>query len=169
MTYAIVVESKTGNTRKLADALARELGSEVVTADDSQVDDAIDAAGTVLAGFWCDKGDCSPAAARVLARLSGKQVFLFGTAGFGGSAEYFDRVLGAVEKHLPDDAELLGTAMCQGQIAPASRGRWEAALAKDPEDKRAKMMLATYDAAAGHPTEADVAHVVAAAKQALGR
>lgn len=167
MAHAIVVDSKTGNTRKLADALASELGDEVAVAGTVEAAAAIAQADTVLAGFWCDKGDCSETAATMLQGLAGKRVFLFGTAGFGGSLEYFERVLGNVRQHLPKTAQLIGTFMCQGRIAPAARGRWEAALAKNPEDRQAKMMLMTFDAAEKHPTKQDLTRVVTAAKKAL--
>lgn len=168
MAYALVVDSKTGNTRKLADAIGKALEIEPVSVDAPEAMGGIAAADTVLVGFWCDKGDCSPAAATVLKGLSGKRVFLFGTAGFGGSPAYFERVLGSVKGHLPADAELLGEIMCQGRIDPAARGKWEAVLEKNPADPRAKMMLKTFDAAEKHPTDQDVTRVVTAAKKALG-
>lgn len=168
MMCAIVVDSKTGNTRKLAEALGRALGSEVAAVGSDEAREATASADAVLFGFWCDKGDCSPVAAEGLACLAGKRVFLFGTAGFGGSQEYFERVLANVKKHLPATAEVIGSMMCQGKIDPAGRGRWEAAAAANPDDARAKMMLKTYSVAEKHPTEQDICRVVTAAKKALG-
>ena len=108
MKCLVVVNSKGGNTRMVANALVDALekaGSEVVFVDDPAAVDraSVDAAEAVLAGFWTDKGDCAPEMATFLERLSGKRVFLFGTAGFGGSPEYFERILGNVQKHLPAD------------------------------------------------------------------
>lgn len=168
MSYAVVVDSKTGNTRKLADALGELVGCAVEGIEDPDAALAMAFADTVLFGFWCDKGDCSPEAAAALARLDHKRVFLFGTAGFGGSPEYFERVLGNVRKHLPDSAELIGTVMCQGKIDAAARGKWEKAVAANPDDLRAKMMLKTFDMAAQHPSQQDLGRVTTAAKKALG-
>lgn len=167
MACAIVVDSKTGNTRKLADALAAELGGVVCAVGSPEAGAAVDAADTVLFGFWCDKGGCSEESAAALAALEGKRVFLFGTAGFGGSPEYFDRVLGNVRKHLPASAQLIGEIMCQGRIDPAARSKWEAAAQANPADPRATMMLKTFDAAEKHPSEQDLTRVVTAAKKAL--
>lgn len=168
MAYAVVVDSKTGNTRKLADALGKLVGCSVESIGDSDAGLAMGFADTVLFGFWCDKGDCSPAAAAALEGLENKRVFLYGTAGFGGSPEYFERVLGNVKKHLPASAEVIGSAMCQGRIDPAARGKWEVAAEANPEDPRAKMMLKTFDIAAQHPTQQDLGRVTTAAKKALG-
>lgn len=173
MTCLIVVSSKGGNTRQVADAVARELiavGAEVAgpMAPDDATDDLIAAADTVLAGFWTDKGDCAPDMAAFLGKLAGKRVFLFGTAGFGGSEEYFARITGAVAQHLPAEAELLGSAMCQGKMGPGVRARYEAMLAEHPDDERIKGMIANFDAALAHPDEADCARIAAAARAALG-
>lgn len=173
MKCLVVVNSKGGNTRMVANALVDALekaGSEAVFVDDPAVVDraSVDAAEAVLAGFWTDKGDCAPEMATFLERLSGKRVFLFGTAGFGGSPEYFERILGNVRKHLSDSVEYLGGAMCQGKMGAGVRKRYEAMLAENPGDARIQAMIENFDAALAHPTEEDVARITAAAQRALG-
>ena len=44
------------------------------------------AADTLYVGFWTDKGKADADTLDFLQQLHGKRVFLFGTAGFGGSA-----------------------------------------------------------------------------------
>lgn len=173
MKCLVVVNSKGGNTRMVANALVDALekaGFEAVFVDDPAAVDraSIDAAEAVLAGFWTDKGDCAPEMATFLERLSGKRVFLFGTAGFGGSPEYFERILGNVRKHLSDSVEYLGGAMCQGKMGAGVRKRYESMLAKNPEDKRAQAMIDNFDAALSHPDADDIEGIVAAAREALG-
>lgn len=172
MACLIVVSSKGGNTRLVADAVARELGAagqEVagpMTPGDLD-DAALAAADTVLAGFWTDKGDCAPELAAVLERLDGKRVFLFGTAGFGGSDAYFAQLLDRVRGHLPEGAAYLGGAMCQGKMGAGVRARYEGMLAEHPDDERIKGMIANFDAALAHPDEADLARIAAAARTAV--
>ena len=72
----------------------------------------------IFVGFWTDKGDCPPDAAAFLARLQGKRVFLFGTAGFGGSQQYFAEILGRVRAHLDASNTVAGQFMCQGRMPP---------------------------------------------------
>lgn len=172
MACLIVVSSRGGNTKKVAEALAQGLAAAQIEVEGPVEPGAVDdevlaAADTVLAGFWTDKGYCAPELASLLERLAGKRVFLFGTAGFGGSASYFERILGNVQQHLPADAVLVGTAMCQGKMAPGVRARYEAMLAENPEDGRARAMLANFDAASTHPSDEDCAAIVSAALQAL--
>lgn len=96
MTCSLVVNSKSGNTRMVSGAIKRALqaaGVEFVHAaalsDDADADQvALEAQGactadTVLVGFWCDKGACTPSVAALLSALHGKRVFLFGTCGWG--------------------------------------------------------------------------------------
>lgn len=173
MRCLIAVSSAGGNTRMVAEHLERELrsaGCEVPgVADVAAVsEDETRAADVVLAGFWTDKGDCAPAMASLLETLEGKRVFLFGTAGFGGSPEYFERILGNVRKHLSDSVEYLGGAMCQGKMGAGVRKRYEAMLAKNPEDKRAQAMIDNFDVALSHPDADDIEGIVAAAREALG-
>lgn len=172
MTCLIVVSSKSGNTRLVADALASELAGAGVTAvgpvtPRGVTEAELSAADTVLAGFWTDKGDCAPDLAAVLERLGGKRVFLFGTAGFGGSEAYFAQILDRVRAHLPEDVTYLGGAMCQGRMGAGVRARYEAMLAEHPDDERIRGMIDNFDAALAHPDEADLARIVAAAREVL--
>ena len=92
MSYAIVYDSRTGNTEALARAVAAALPSEGRLAF-GRVDEvdraAVAQADRVYAGFWTNRGDCGDELAEVLASLADKDVFLFGTAGFGADETYF--------------------------------------------------------------------------------
>ncbi|MBM6687713.1 hypothetical protein H6A35_02295 [Collinsella tanakaei] len=172
---AVVYSSCGGNTRMVAEALRGALAeagrevrlAEVTVADDAAAREAVGAADTVLLGFWCNKGTCSDEVSALMSELADKRVFLFGTAGFGGAPEYFERILAGVREKLPADAAYLGGAMCQGKMGPGIRKRYEAMLAEKPGDARIQSMIDNFDAALAHPDEADLADIVAAAKEAL--
>lgn len=152
MRYSVVYLSQTGNTRMLAEAIAAALptgsycGAPAPEAAEAEV---------IFAGFWTDKGSCSPALAEFLQSLHGKQVFLFGTAGFGGDPAYYDTLLGNVKQHLPADSTLCGSFMCQGKM-PAPLGARYEAMAKTEPEKYAPM-LENFNRALSHPDEADLA------------
>ena len=71
---------------------------------------------TLYIGFWTDKGHADDTLTAFLQTLKGKRVFLCGTAGFGGSAEYFEQILAAVQKSLDESNTVIGTYMCQGKM-----------------------------------------------------
>ena len=70
MSYAIVYDSRTGNTEALARAVAAALPSEGRLAF-GRVDEvdraAVAQADRVYAGFWTNRGDCGDELAEVLA------------------------------------------------------------------------------------------------------
>ena len=93
MKTTVVYESATGNTAAVARAILAALPEEAQGTLCGPDEAAAGEAQLIFAGFWTDKGSCSPAMAQFLAGLHGKRVALFGTAGFGGSQEYFDGLL----------------------------------------------------------------------------
>lgn len=95
MKYAIVFSSQTGNTKQLAEAVSSVLPQADLCFFGSPSQEALQAE-RLFIGFWTDKGRCNQEITDFLKTLKGKEVFLFGTAGFGGSQEYFDKILSSV-------------------------------------------------------------------------
>ncbi len=157
MFYAIICSSKTGNTQKLAQRAREVLGEK----DERPVAEA----DLVLLGSWTDKGGMDPALAEALPQLAGKCVFLFGTCGFGGSQAYYDRVLDRFQSALPEDSQVIGRFMCQGQMPPAVRERYVKMAERDPA--RFSPMIENFDRALGHPDDADLAAFETALRAAL--
>ena len=152
MTYAIIYSSKTGNTRLLAETLRDTLPTADCLYFGEPSDEALRAE-RIYVGFWTDKGTCDADTAAFLARVTTQEVFLFGTAGFGGAPEYFDKILSAARQNLPDDATVCGSYMCQGKMPDVVRERY---AAMEPSPKR-DMMLENFQKALAHPNEDDLA------------
>ena len=166
MRYSIVYSSKTGNTRQLAEAIERQL-----PAGDLLYCGAPDAAAlqadVLFVGFWTNKGTCDETVAQLLKQAEGKTVYLFGTAGFGQSQQYFDQILTRVRENLPAGAVYGGGYMCQGRMPQAVRSRYEAMQAKESENARYKMLIENFDAALAHPDANDLEAAAAWAKSCL--
>ena len=154
MTYAIIYSSKTGNTRLLAEILRDTLPTADCLYFGEPSDEALRAE-RIYVGFWTDKGTCDPDTAAFLARVTTQEVFLFGTAGFGGAPEYFDKILSAARQNLPDDATVCGSYMCQGKMPMAVRARYE----QMGDSPRRQMMMGNFDAALSHPDAPDLSHL----------
>lgn len=91
--YSILFCSLTGNTKKLADAIYETLPKDKCDyfgTNDSQVPQS----DVCYIGFWTDKGNADQKTLELLSKLKNKKIFLFGTAGFGGSDAYFEKILG---------------------------------------------------------------------------
>ena len=157
MSYAIVYSSPTGNTAMLAQTI-REALPQAECCYFGEPDDQALSAKRIYVGFWTDKGTCDEQTARFLERLTDEQVVLFGTAGFGGAAAYFDQILGRVKEKLGPEVKVIGTYMCQGKMSPAVRCRYEAM----EDSPRRTAMLENFDKAVSHPDAQDLAQLKAA-------
>ena len=153
MSYAIVFSSKTGNTRQLADALHASLPQEACCYFGGPASAALEA-DTLYVGFWTDKGHADETLTAFLQQLHGKQVFLFGTAGFGGDPAYFERILDAVQQALAPDNTVFGRYMCQGKMPMSVRQRYE--------QMNQTQLLENFDRALSHPDADDLARLVQA-------
>ena len=155
MKTSIVYSSKTGNTRQLADAIAAALPENDILYTGTPCEAAL-AADRLFIGFWTDKGSCNSEIADFLKTVKDKQVFLFGTAGFGGDAAYFDKVLHAVKKHLDGSNTLLGSYMCQGRMPQSVRDRYVKMKASPLPIPNVDMLIENFDRAATHPDAEDL-------------
>ena len=93
--YSILFSSLTGNTKKLADAIHETLpedGCEYFGA----IKTPVPSSELLYIGFWTDKGNADNGTLTLLSTLKNRRIFLFGTAGFGGSDTYFQKILGQV-------------------------------------------------------------------------
>ena len=151
MKYAVVFSSKTGNTKRRAEAIRAALGEAECIYFGPPDPKALEAP-RLYVGFWTDKGTCDADSAAFLSHTAGHRVFLFGTAGFGGSDAYFSKILASVRAQLPDGAEEAGCWMCQGRMPQAVRQRYEAM----EESPRRQAMLENFDRALSHPDTEDL-------------
>lgn len=154
MSYAIVFSSKTGNTRLLADTLRASLPQNECTYFGAPAPEALEAE-TLYIGFWTDKGHADDTLTAFLQTLKGKRIFLFGTAG-GGSAEYFEQILAAVQKSLDESNTVIGTYMCQGKMPMTVRQQYEKMLQQPNHAPNLEMLIENFDKALAHPDAADL-------------
>ena len=155
MRYAIVFSSKTGNTKLLADTLHDSLPQDACSYFGAPDPAALDA-DTLYVGFWTDKGKADESSSDFLKQLRGKQVFLFGTAGFGGSEEYFNKILKAVQKDLHSSNTVFGCYMCQGKMPMSVRQRYENMKKQPLHLPNLDAMIENFDKALSHPDADDL-------------
>ena len=154
MDYSVVYSSSTRNTAILANIIKDEFdiqncmyfgGSDV----------KVIGSPIVFVGFWTDKGTCDDKTKNFLKEMKDKSIFLFGTAGFGGSKEYYDKILNRVQENLDPSNKVFGTYMCQGKIPVAVRKRYETMQTGDTLDSKIKAQIENFDSALSHPDKED--------------
>ena len=155
MIYATVLSSRTGNTGLLAQTLREQL-PQADCCYFGTPDVAALAADTLYVGFWTDKGKADESSSDFLEQLRGKQVFLFGTAGFGGSEEYFNKILKTVQKDLHSSNTVIGSFMCQGKMPISVRQRYENMKKQPLHLPNLDAMIENFDKALSHPDADDL-------------
>ena len=161
--YAIIFSSRTGNTRKLADTIRGAL-PDARCAYFGEAKSADPDAEMIYVGFWTDKGKADADTLDFLQQLRSKRVFLFGTAGFGGSAPYFEKILAATRKALDGSNTVIGSFMCQGKMPVSVRQRYEAMKAKPLHIPNLDALIENFDKALSHPDAADLEQLKQAVK-----
>ena len=117
--YSIIFSSLTGNTKQLADAIHETLPKE--NCDYFGIKETGQPLSEMLyIGFWTDKGNADQSTLELLSSLRNKKIFLFGTAGFGGSDTYFQKVLEHVRQSIDESNTIVGEYMKEQTEHPAN-------------------------------------------------
>ena len=157
--YSIIFSSLTGNTRKLADKI-----HEILPKESCDYFGAADARGIdselLYIGFWTDKGNADSDTLDFLSKLKNKKIFLFGTAGFGGSDAYFQRILGNVKSAIDSSNTIVGEYMCQGKMPQSVKDRYIKMKEQANCPPNIDMLIENFDRALSHPNKDDLDNLV---------
>ena len=116
MKCCIVFSSCTGNTRKVAEAIAQGTNIPCFPVQNAPAPQAYD---MLALGFWVRKGLPDTRSRRYMARVYGKHVFLFGTLGAWPHSEHALHCLAATRALLEDGGNtILDAFLCQGRVNP---------------------------------------------------
>ena len=85
-----------------------------------------------------------------------KRIFLFGTAGFGGSEAYYQKILANVRTAIDASNTVVGEYMCQGRMPQAVRDRY--VKMKEMPDAKPNLdaLIENFDQALSHPDQEDL-------------
>lgn len=153
---AILYSSVTGNTRRIAEALAASSGDRLL---DVRGMDSLPDADVLALGFWVRRGQPDELSQRLWRNLTGKAVFYFGTLGAWPSSAHARRCREVAEQVLHESGNrCFGGFLCQGRVNPQlvalSDRKGTHPLT---EERRARLAEA-----ARHPDAADCAAAVEA-------
>lgn len=116
MRVCIVYSSCTGNTRKVAEAMAEVSGLPCHAVPYAPAPQDYD---LLAVGFWVRKGLPDARAQRYIQTIQGKNVFYFGTLGAWPQSEHALRCLHAAKALLEEGGNtVLDGFLCQGKVNP---------------------------------------------------
>ena len=165
MKSLVVYSSKTGNTKKVAEAVFDALPEPKAI---HPVEDAprVDEFDFLALGFWVDKGTADLKSQNFFKEIKGKQIGLFGTLGAYPDSDHARESMKKV-KNLLAENEILGTFMCQGKVDPALI-EWMAKQFKDdPHHSMTPERAARLKEAEKHPDNVDLINAQKAFTQIL--
>jgi flavodoxin len=117
MKTAVIYSSRTGNTRKVAEAILEGAGEDarIFSAEEPVNIAEFD---LIFMGFWVDKGMPDSAALKAMERISGRKVALFATLGAYPDSQHAKDSLEKGSAALGDNCTVLDTFICQGAVDP---------------------------------------------------
>ena len=167
MNYKIVYSSFTGNTKIIAKVIKDALGESSCTYFGDIKGSANLEADILFVGFCVHKGSCTDEIKHYLESLQNQKIALFGTAGFGGSKNYFETILEKVISYIPESNDIIGNFMCQGKMTENVLKRYSKILEEKPGDSEILNMINNYNKALSHPDEKDVEEAQIFAKKII--
>lgn len=172
--FSIVFSSRTGNAAELAEAVREALpegtceyfgsvngdggfdGRGYAGAGCGRTSSAIPASETLFVGFWTNQGVADRETQQLLGQLRNRNIFLFGTAGFGGSEAYFQAILDKTKAFIDDSNTVIGTYMCQGKMPHSVRERYMKMKEQPDHMPNIDAMIENFDKALSHPDADDL-------------
>ena len=153
--YSIVYSSSTGNTKKLADTIYAVLPKENCDYFGVPKEGGLYSE-MLYIGFWTDKGNADKSTLTLLSTLKNKKIFLFGTAGFGGSEAYFQKILEHVKQSVGPSNSVFGEYMCQGKMPQSVRERYIKMKENPEHPANLDALIENFDCALSHPDMDDL-------------
>ena len=151
MRVLVAYSSKTGNTRKLAEAIHLALPNADLCPMGSVPN--LERYDMVFAGVWIEAGGANASAVKCLKRLSRKPVALFATLGSYPDSQHAADSLTAAANEIPD-GNVVDTFICQGAIDPSAI-EWMEQLPKDDDNAPTDARRQLWKDAAEHPDDSD--------------
>lgn len=154
MKSLIVYSSKTGNTKKVAEAILSVLpaGTEIFPVENAPDPDGYD---FVAAGYWVDKGTANQEMAAYLPKIRGKKVGVFFTLGAFPDSPHAEESFRNGSALLGEDCEVVAKFWCQGAIDPKLT-EWMSKLPAEHPHAPNPERLRRWAEAAKHPDGNDL-------------
>ena len=155
MKSIIIYSSLTGNTKQVAEAIARVLPADTLCVPMSELPSDIASYDLVFAGFWVDKGTANKEARDVLGTLHNPHIALFATAGVPPQMEHAKQSLVNAAACLPEGVVPVDTFICQGKVDPKVIEMMYKMFPKGHSHGQSADRDARHKQAAVHPNEDD--------------
>lgn len=153
--WAVIYSSVTGNTKKIAEAMAEAVGKDCDVFRVQEAPEDVSDYDVVLLGYWLRLGAPDPLMLKYLPKVHGTRVCFFQTHGTDPTSEHAVTSFARAGYQLGADCEILGTFGCRGKINPAMLAKRKNAGPDDPHGGPKSMER--WKLASTHPDAQDIA------------
>lgn len=153
MKTLLIYSSKTGNTKKVAEAIGEALQVTPVPVEENPSPDAFE---LIVAGYWVDRGTADRKMKAYLGKISGKKVALFATLGAEPDSDHAAKCLENGAALLGAGSEVVGKFICQGKVAPEMVDMMKKMFPAGHPHAMTPERLARIERAASHPDKEDL-------------
>jgi flavodoxin len=115
MKYAVIYDSETGNTEKIAEQIYAAIDSSDKEFINLKTETQIPEADLYFVGFPIHKKSCSMKVMEALEQIENGKIALFATCGMKPTEKYKQKLEDSLSIWVSDDAEYLGMFLCQGK------------------------------------------------------
>ena len=156
MKWAVIYSSVTGNTKKLAEAVAKPLNADIFSVQDVPDLSEYDA---LVIGYWLRSGSPDDKTAHFLKCLSNKMVAFFQTHGAYAGTEHTVTAFARAGALLGENCFVLGTFSCQCAVSQTMiKARKEGKIPGHKNDNLEECIKRWKDAES-HPNEDDFKNI----------
>ena len=159
MKYAVIYQSKSGNTKLLAEEIFSSIDSDEKVICDIDECDEVPVADVYFVGFGIHNYSCGIDIANCMENIGISKLALFATCGYVPTEQYKEKLEDNLEVWLPEDAKYLGMYLCQGKV---EFDRREIMISKMPQAESA--MCEMFNQGSSHPDNDDLDAVSSFAK-----
>ncbi|GAA6391414.1 flavodoxin family protein [Megasphaera sp.] len=156
MKTIVLYSSRTGNTKKVAQAVAGALPAGTPCLPVAEAPSDIEAYDLVFLGYWVDRGTANAEAKQFLEGLRPHHVALFATLGADPKSAHAQQSLDEGARILPEGTDVVGTFICQGAVDPKIIEMMYKQFPAGHPHGRTPERDARHAEAAKHPDEADL-------------
>ena len=169
MRSIILYSSLSGNTKQVAEAIAKSLPADTICAPIQEAPDDLADYDVVFFGFWVDKGTANKGAAELIKTLTNKYIVLFATLGMYADSNHARESIAKAGSLLPEGHSVYDGFVCQGKISPkVIEMMYKMFPAGSPHGKSPERD-ALHKAAERHPDVNDLAAAEAFGRQVMER
>lgn len=155
MKILVTYSSLTGNTKKLAEGIYKELPHEKDIMSIKEVKD-LSPYDVVLVGYWVDKGGPNEEAKKFLETISDKKVGIFATLAYWPDTQHGWNSIVNGDNIVKDKNQVIGKYICQGKLSDSIIEKFKSLPEGNPHAITLEK-LKRYEIAKNHPSSIDIA------------